>query len=124
MLGQSFLPAYLATCSLTPLSNKLPDLVGHFFQVELRRDFSVYRVVEKDGLQRQFSTLEEETVSARYGDSVFLTIDCNIQSIVEEELEKACKPFKNCINIHEAGFSGKDFTVLGYGAGITRHRLI
>ncbi len=48
------------------------------------------RVVEKDGLQRQFSTLEEETVSARYGDSVFLTIDCNIQSIVEEELEKAC----------------------------------
>ena len=48
------------------------------------------RVVEKDGLQRQFSTLEEETVSARYGDSVFLTIDCNIQSIVEEELEQAC----------------------------------
>ena len=48
------------------------------------------RVVEKDGLQHQFSTLEGETVSARYGDSVFLTIDCNIQSIVEEELEKAC----------------------------------
>jgi len=48
------------------------------------------RVVEKDGRQRQFSTLKEETVSARYGDSVFLTIDCNIQSIVEEELESAC----------------------------------
>ena len=48
------------------------------------------KVVEKDGLQRQFSTVEEKTVSARYGDSVFLTIDCNIQSIVEEELEKAC----------------------------------
>ncbi len=48
------------------------------------------RVVEKDGRQRQFSTLKGETVSAKYGDSVFLTIDCNIQSIVEEELEKAC----------------------------------
>ncbi|MBT3879961.1 MAG: penicillin-binding protein 2 [Candidatus Scalindua sp.] len=48
------------------------------------------KVVEKDGLQHQFSTLKGETVSARYGDSVFLTIDCNVQSIVEEELEKAC----------------------------------
>jgi cell division protein FtsI (penicillin-binding protein 3) len=48
------------------------------------------RVVEKDGRQRQFSTLKGETVSAKYGDSVFLTIDCNIQSIVEEELEKVC----------------------------------
>lgn len=48
------------------------------------------RVVEKDGRQHQFSTLKEETVSAKYGDSVFLTIDCNIQSIVEEELENAC----------------------------------
>ncbi len=48
------------------------------------------KVVEKDGLQHQFSTLKEETVSAKYGNSVFLTIDCNIQSIVEEELEKAC----------------------------------
>ncbi len=48
------------------------------------------KVVEKDGRQHQFSTLKEETVSARYGDSVFLTIDCNIQSIVEQELENAC----------------------------------
>jgi len=48
------------------------------------------RVVEKDGRQHQFSTVKGETVSAKYGDSVFLTIDCNIQSIVEEELEKAC----------------------------------
>jgi cell division protein FtsI (penicillin-binding protein 3) len=48
------------------------------------------KVVEKDGLQHQFSTLKGETVSAKYGDSAFLTIDCNIQSIVEEELEKAC----------------------------------
>ena len=48
------------------------------------------KVVEKDGRQHQFSTLKEETVSAKYGDSVFLTIDCKIQSIVEEELEKAC----------------------------------
>ena len=48
------------------------------------------KVVEKDGRQREFSTLEEETVSARYGNSVFLTIDCEIQSIVEDELENAC----------------------------------
>ncbi len=48
------------------------------------------KVVEKDGRQHPFSTLKEETVSAKYGNSVFLTIDCNIQSIVEEELEKAC----------------------------------
>ena len=48
------------------------------------------KVVEKDGRQHQFSTVKGETVSAIYGDSVFLTIDCKIQSIVEEELEKAC----------------------------------
>ncbi|ODS33411.1 MAG: putative glycosyltransferase [Candidatus Scalindua rubra] len=49
-----------------------------------------YKVIETDGRQRQFSTLDEETVSARYGNSVFLTIDCEIQSIVEDELEDAC----------------------------------
>jgi len=49
-----------------------------------------YKVIEKDGHQRQISTLNEETVSARYGDSIFLTIDYNIQSIVENELESAC----------------------------------
>ncbi len=48
------------------------------------------KVVEKDGRQNKFSTLKEKTVSARYGNSVYLTIDCEVQSIVEEELEKAC----------------------------------
>ncbi len=49
-----------------------------------------YKVTETDGRQRQIFTLNEETISARYGDSIFLTIDCEIQSIVEEELENAC----------------------------------
>ncbi len=49
-----------------------------------------YKVIKTDGHQRQFSTLDEETVSARYGNSVFLTIDFEIQSIVEDELEDAC----------------------------------
>jgi len=48
------------------------------------------KVVEKDGHQHRFSTLKGETVSARYGNSVYLTIDCEVQSIVEDELEKAC----------------------------------
>ena len=52
------------------------------------------KVVGKDGYQRQFSTLQGETVSARYGNSVFLTIDCEIQSIVEDELENACLKWK------------------------------
>ncbi|MBW2981799.1 metallophosphoesterase [Candidatus Woesearchaeota archaeon] len=45
----------------------------------------------------------------------FLVIHGNHES--EEEIEKACKPFNNCINIHKAGFSGANFTVLGYGGG-------
>lgn len=49
-----------------------------------------YKVVETDGLQRQFSTINGETVSARYGDSVVLTIDGEIQSIVESELKDSC----------------------------------
>jgi cell division protein FtsI (penicillin-binding protein 3) len=49
-----------------------------------------YKVIGKDGRQRQISTLNEKTVSARYGDSIFLTIDYRIQSIVEDELENAC----------------------------------
>ena len=49
-----------------------------------------YKVIGKDGRQRQISTLNEKTVSARYGDSIFLTIDYKIQSIVEDELENAC----------------------------------
>lgn len=53
-----------------------------------------FKVVEKDGYQRQFFTSQGETVSARYGDSVFLTIDCKIQSIVEDELENACLKWK------------------------------
>ena len=45
----------------------------------------------------------------------FLIIHGNHED--KEEISKACKPFKNCINIHEVGFSGPDFTVLGYGGG-------
>ncbi len=48
------------------------------------------KVVEKDGREHRFSTLKEKTVSARYGNSVYLTIDCEVQSIVEAELEKTC----------------------------------
>lgn len=54
-----------------------------------------YKVMGKDGRQRQIFTLNEDGVYARYGDSIFLTIDAEIQSIVEEELEKAylkCRP--------------------------------
>ncbi len=45
----------------------------------------------------------------------FLIIHGNHED--EAEISRACKPFKNCINIHEAGFSGPNFTVLGYGGG-------
>jgi cell division protein FtsI (penicillin-binding protein 3) len=48
-----------------------------------------YKVIGNDGRQRQIFMLNEETVSARYGDSIFLTIDAEIQSIVEDELENA-----------------------------------
>ena len=48
-----------------------------------------YKVVERDGRQRQISTLSGETVSARNGYNVFLTIDSEIQAIVEDELESA-----------------------------------
>ncbi|GJQ57299.1 MAG: penicillin-binding protein [Candidatus Scalindua sp.] len=49
-----------------------------------------YRLVEKDALQRQFSIINKETVFPRYGNSIYLTIDSEIQSIVEEELESVC----------------------------------
>ncbi len=49
-----------------------------------------YKIIEKDGLQRQFSTLNTETISARYGDSIYLTINYEIQCIVENELENSC----------------------------------
>ena len=45
----------------------------------------------------------------------FLMIHGNHES--EEEIDKACRPFETCVNIHRAGFSGPDFTVLGYGGG-------
>jgi len=45
----------------------------------------------------------------------FLIIPGNHES--DEEISKACKPYKNCLNIHKRGFSGKDFTILGYGGG-------
>ena len=48
-----------------------------------------YKVVERDGRQRYISTLSGETVSARNGYNVYLTIDSEIQAIVEDELESA-----------------------------------
>lgn len=48
-----------------------------------------YKIVERDGRQRRISILNGEGVSARYGNNVYLTIDSEIQSIVEEELENA-----------------------------------
>jgi Icc-related predicted phosphoesterase len=33
------------------------------------------------------------------------------------EISKACKPYKNCINIHKKGFRGQGFIILGYGGG-------
>ncbi|MBW2966404.1 metallophosphoesterase [Candidatus Woesearchaeota archaeon] len=45
----------------------------------------------------------------------FLIIPGNHEE--DDELEKACNPFNNCVNIHKKGFSGEDFTVLGYGGG-------
>ncbi|MCP5005693.1 MAG: penicillin-binding protein 2 [Planctomycetes bacterium] len=49
-----------------------------------------HRLVEKDAHQRQFSIINNKTVFPRYGNSIYLTIDSEIQSIVEEELENVC----------------------------------
>ncbi|MEZ6174593.1 MAG: penicillin-binding protein 2 [Candidatus Scalinduaceae bacterium] len=49
-----------------------------------------HRLIEKDAHERQFSIISQETVSPRYGSSIYLSIDSEIQSIVEEELENAC----------------------------------
>lgn len=49
-----------------------------------------YRLIEKDAHQRQFSIINQETVFPRYGNSIYLTIDSEIQSIVEEEIENVC----------------------------------
>ena len=74
------------------------------------------RVVEKDGRQRQFSTLQGETVSAKYGDSVFLTIDCKIQAIVEDELEKACSKWnpESAVAIAMDPFTGEVLAMANY----------
>jgi len=74
------------------------------------------KVVEKDGRQRQFSTLQGETVSARYGNSVFLTIDSKIQSIVEDELENACLKWKpdSAIAIAMDPFTGEVLAMANY----------
>ena len=45
----------------------------------------------------------------------FLIIPGNHES--DEEISKACRPFKNCINIHKKGFGAKDFIIIGYGGG-------
>lgn len=73
-------------------------------------------VVEKDGRQRQFSTLQRETVSAKYGNSVFLTIDCEIQSIVEDELENACSKWKpdSAVAIAMDPFTGEVLAMANY----------
>ncbi len=49
-----------------------------------------YRFIEKDAHQRQFSIINKETVFPKYGNSIYLTIDSEIQSIVEEELDNVC----------------------------------
>ncbi len=49
-----------------------------------------YKIIERDGRRRLISTLNGESVSAKYGNNVYLTIDGEIQAIVEEELENAC----------------------------------
>lgn len=74
------------------------------------------KVVEKDGRQRQFSTLQGETVSAKYGNSVFLTIDCEIQSIVEDELENACSKWKpdSAVAIAMDPFTGEVLAMANY----------
>ncbi len=74
------------------------------------------KVVEKDGRQRQFSTLQGETVSAKYGNSVFLTIDCKIQSIVEDELENACSKWKpdSAVAIAMDPFTGEVLAMANY----------
>ena len=74
------------------------------------------RVVEKDGRQQQFSTLQGETVSAKYGNSVFLTIDCKIQSIVEDELENACSKWKpdSAVAIAMDPFTGEVLAMANY----------
>ncbi len=73
-------------------------------------------VVEKDGRQRQFSTLQGETISAKYGNSVFLTIDCKIQSIVENELENACSKWKpdSAVAIAMDPFTGEVLAMANY----------
>ncbi len=74
------------------------------------------KVVGKDGRQRQFSTLQGETVSAKYGNSVFLTIDCKIQSIVEDELENACSKWKpdTAVAIAMDPFTGEILAMANY----------
>jgi cell division protein FtsI (penicillin-binding protein 3) len=74
------------------------------------------KVVEKDGRQRQFSTLQGETVSAKYGNSVFLTIDCKIQAIVEDELENACLKWKpdSAVAIAMDPFTGEVLAMANY----------
>jgi cell division protein FtsI (penicillin-binding protein 3) len=74
------------------------------------------KVVEKDGRQRQFSTLQGETVPAKYGNSVFLTIDCEIQSIVEDELENACSKWKpdTAVAIAMDPFTGEVLAMANY----------
>jgi Icc-related predicted phosphoesterase len=45
----------------------------------------------------------------------FLIIPGNHED--SDEISKACKPYKNCINIHKKAFRGTGFVVLGYGGG-------
>jgi hypothetical protein len=45
----------------------------------------------------------------------FLIIPGNHEEHID--LQKACKPYQNCINIHKKGFRGNGFIILGYGGG-------
>jgi cell division protein FtsI (penicillin-binding protein 3) len=48
----------------------------------------------KDARHRPISVAAEDFVPAQHGQHLILTIDANIQMIVEQELERTCKEFK------------------------------
>lgn len=67
--------------------------------VELSYDYllsgvSGYRLINRDALQRQIITPDAEIQLPRHGNDVVLTMDANIQRLVEEELEDACEKWK------------------------------
>ncbi len=53
-----------------------------------------YKRVEKDARRRPIDIQEDDYVAPKHGQHMVLTIDANIQTIVEEELIEACQHFK------------------------------